>query len=157
MNRDPLSPAVSPRLASRCGTTTFPGAVMATALQRLREAAELLPEGKQCRAHAEGAPSGPGGAPRPNGRLPGGLCGLTIGEVAHRYGRAASTVRGWISAGSLPGAYKLRRREWRVPQAALAEFEDAERHARVRHASRQGKNGALGDWRALKDQEVLSP
>lgn len=46
--------------------------------------------------------------------------GLTVAEVAARTGRAESTVRTWAAEGRLPGAKRLRGREWRIPHAALA-------------------------------------
>jgi hypothetical protein len=54
---------------------------------------------------------------------------LTLEEVADQVHRAPSTVRGWLNAGLVAGAYKLRGRDWRVPPSALAMFlrqQDAE-------------------------------
>src|SRR4051812_42516508 len=48
----------------------------------------------------------------------------TVETIAARYGRAASTVRGWCEAGRFPGAYKLGR-EWRIPAAGVSAFEAA--------------------------------
>jgi excisionase family DNA binding protein len=45
--------------------------------------------------------------------------GLTVADVAERTGRAVSTCRTWCADGRLPGARRLRGREWRVPAAAL--------------------------------------
>jgi excisionase family DNA binding protein len=44
---------------------------------------------------------------------------LTLAEVSSLTHRSESTVRGWLSSGHLPGAYKLRGRAWRVPRASL--------------------------------------
>lgn len=52
---------------------------------------------------------------------------LTVAEVARRFGRAPATVRGWCEEGRLPGAYRFRGKEWRVPQSALEAFEAGER------------------------------
>lgn len=68
----------------------------------------------------------------------------TVEEVASRYSRAPSTVRGWCEAGRFPGAYKLHNREWRIPSAALAAFEAAVRGRAT--ASRRDAQ-SLGDWR----------
>jgi excisionase family DNA binding protein len=78
---------------------------------------------------------------------------LTVAEVAARFGRQRSTVRGWLERGDFPGAYRLHGREWRIPAAALASFEAAARRppgadrepaARL-PAGRQAVN--LGAWR----------
>lgn len=52
---------------------------------------------------------------------------LTVQEVATRFGRDPSTVRLWISQGRFSGAYRFQGREWRIPPAALAAFEEMER------------------------------
>lgn len=126
---------------------------MGATLEGLRKAAMALLPGSSIVLSREVLLEALEGLPVPPAGSPETSVDLSIGQVADRYGRAPSTVRGWINAGSLPGSYRLRGREWRVPPGALAEFEDAERHARVDHASRQGKNGALSDWRALKNTE----
>jgi hypothetical protein len=69
----------------------------------------------------------------------------TVDEIAARYGRAPSTVRGWCEAGRFPGAYKLHDREWRIPAAAVAAFDAAQRD---RPASPRGYPvRSLSDWR----------
>jgi hypothetical protein len=79
---------------------------------------------------------------------------LTVLDLATRFGRRTSTVRGWLERGLFPGAYKfMGGREWRVPRAALDAFEERERkgetdnsgvcgpHARLQRAA------DLGAWR----------
>ena len=68
-----------------------------------------------------------------------GICPTdpTVEEVANRYGRALSTVRGWCEAGRFSGAYKLHDREWRIPAAALEAFDAAGRR-RTPAAGRRG-------------------
>jgi excisionase family DNA binding protein len=56
----------------------------------------------------------------------GRLADLTVQEVGEELGRAASTIRTWAAAGRLPGAYRLRGREWRVPPEALRSLRDSE-------------------------------
>jgi hypothetical protein len=51
----------------------------------------------------------------------------SVEELAARFGRKGSTVREWCEQGLFPGAYKLRDREWRVPLAGIAAFEQKER------------------------------
>ena len=50
-----------------------------------------------------------------------GFRDLSVEEVAKQAGRAPSTVRGWLTTGTLRG-YKLNGRDWRVPPAALADY-----------------------------------
>jgi len=47
---------------------------------------------------------------------------LTVADVARRSRRSRSTILGWLAAGRIPGAYKMRHLGWRVPPAALAAF-----------------------------------
>jgi hypothetical protein len=71
----------------------------------------------------------------------------TVEEIAKRYGRAPSTVRGWCEAGRFSGAYKLHDREWRIPLAAIETFESQER-LRERLTGRRGRGvRSLSDWR----------
>lgn len=51
---------------------------------------------------------------------------LTVDEVAAHFQRSPSTVRGWCSRGELR-AYKLNRRDWRIPRPAIREYEEAQR------------------------------
>lgn len=78
---------------------------------------------------------------------------LTVAQVAARFGRKPSTVRGWVAAGQLPGAYHFRGRERRIPLAAIQAFEDRQRAAppptpkkkpRSRHREPEPD---LGAWR----------
>ncbi|MBA3497088.1 MAG: helix-turn-helix domain-containing protein [Gemmatimonadales bacterium] len=52
---------------------------------------------------------------------------VTIADLATRFGRSPSTVRGWLEHGRFPGAYRFRSREWRIPPAGLDAFEKQER------------------------------
>lgn len=70
----------------------------------------------------------------------------TVEDVAARYRRAPSTVRGWCEAGRFPGAYKLHHREWRIPAAAIEAF-DAERRRDPPSGLGGRRARSLSDWR----------
>jgi hypothetical protein len=76
----------------------------------------------------------------------------TVAEIASRFGRSPSTIRGWLDRGLIPGAYRFQKREWRVPAAALAAFEAAQRpeNAPGKIGPPRGTSAhpvALGAWR----------
>jgi hypothetical protein len=75
----------------------------------------------------------------------------TIAEVAARYGRSPSTVRGWILKGVLTGTYKFQGRETRIPRAALATFEATQRSLAL-GTPRLGlaRKDAAVDWTAYQ-------
>ena len=49
----------------------------------------------------------------------------TCEEAAARYSVTVYTVREWIKAGKLAGAYKINGKGYRVPESALIAFEKA--------------------------------
>jgi excisionase family DNA binding protein len=51
---------------------------------------------------------------------------LTVAQVAKRFGRQGSTVRGWIAARKL-SAYRFEGHELRITRASLAAFEASQR------------------------------
>lgn len=57
---------------------------------------------------------------------------LSVTEVAERWHRGPSTVRGMCEAGELAGAYKFNRREWRIPRESVLAYEAAQRRGEVR-------------------------
>jgi len=72
---------------------------------------------------------------------------FTVGEVARRFHRSASTVRGWCEHGRFEGAYKLNGRDWRIPATAVDAFLAEQRgESRVRR---------LGAWRAVRRPELM--
>ncbi len=85
------------------------------ALLELVEAAETF--AAKLRVLADGA----GGEARTGEDAP----DLTVAEVCVHLRRSASTIRGWLEAGTLHG-YKLpgdaKHAAWRIPPAALAAF-----------------------------------
>lgn len=58
-----------------------------------------------------------GGQPAPETASP--APDLKVEEVAAHFKRSPTTVRAWLDAGLIPGAYKLRGRSWRVPVQGL--------------------------------------
>ena len=127
----------------------------ATLAERLRALAELLPEGGSVTLSrsallelADGAEAtGPSAGSRSS--LPD--VDLTVPEMAELLHRAPSTIRTWLAAGDLPGAYLFRGREWRVPRAAVHALQqrEADRHTRPkrRQAPARSHDGDLGTWR----------
>ena len=77
---------------------------------------------------------------------------LTVAEVAVRFGRQGSTVRGWLERGLIGGAYRFQGREWRIPLASLTAFEADQRTGKTERpsgasATRRGRPVDLGAWR----------
>lgn len=99
-----------------------------TPLDRLRQAVELLPEGASLSLTRETLLEALGPAGDVSNAPPVG--DLTVTELAERFRRNASTIRGWIEIGRFSGAYKLNRRDWRVPLAAVEAYEAQQRGQR---------------------------
>jgi len=79
---------------------------------------------------------------------------LTVKEVATRFGRKPCTVRLWVERGMFSGAYRLHGREWRIPAAALAQFEADARSGVTKYSPanigarpRSQSAPKLSDWR----------
>jgi len=70
---------------------------------------------------------------------------MTVTEAAAHFGRSPSTVRSWLTQGLLRG-YRLRGKAWRVPVAAIGEFEAREREG-TRPDTRSREPADLGAWR----------
>lgn len=76
--------------------------------------------------------------------------GLTCEEVATRLGRSPSTVRSWCAAGLFPGAFRFRRREWRIPVKDLATLTvDTTPPPAVGVDQLRVPKGGLGAWRSM--------
>jgi hypothetical protein len=119
--------------------------------QLLRELAEALPVGAAVSVPREWLLELlEGAAPSP---VPTNVqaADMTIADLALRFRRHASTIRGWLDKGAFAGAYKLRGREWRIPAESLAAFEEAaRREAGIRVAAPKGSRHStpnLADWR----------
>lgn len=104
------------------------GATDAATLERLRKVAELLPVGTSITLTRETLLE----ALKAAADVTTVPIDTTAAELAARFQRSTSTIRGWLEAGRFPGAYKLRGRDWRVPAEAIDAFREQERR---RHAS----------------------
>ena len=108
---------------------------------RLRELAERLPPGGLLTLTRDGllalAAGGDGQASHAVLQAD-----VTVAELATRFHRSASTVRGWCEHGRFEAAYKLNGRDWRIPKRAVDAFL-AEQRGEA-HATR------LGAWRAVR-------
>ena len=84
-----------------------------------------------------------------------GVADMAVREVAEKLGRSVSTVRGWLSAGHIPGAYKFRGKQWRVTRAGLSEFLDRQRNGKgpAGPGVGRGSSANLASWRKLQGQD----
>ncbi len=108
---------------------------------RLRELAERLPQGGSLTLSRDGLLS----LASEHDSDPDQPCGrpdFTIAELAARFYRSPSTIRGWCERGRFEGAYKLNGRDWRVPPAGVDAF----------LAEQRGEQAVarLGAWRAVR-------
>jgi len=108
-------------------------------LAALRELAEQLPEGAALTLPRATLLEALAGVPVRPPATPAGE--LTVADIASHFQRSSSTVRDWIRAGRFSGAFRLNGRDWRVPQAALLAFSEAQRQ--------RGKS-TLGAWRRAR-------
>ena len=73
---------------------------------------------------------------------------LTVEQVAKMLEKSPSTVRNWLAGGEIPGAYRFKGREWRIPPSALERFLDKQRTAPQATATTVGARApALDEWR----------
>lgn len=76
------------------------------------------------------------------------LADLTVSELASELDRSAATIRGWCGSGKIPGAYRLRGREWRIPPSAVRRFLEHEASERNESAGHDVAHPIdLGTWR----------
>src|SRR5713101_6101688 len=72
-----------------------------------------------------------------------GVADLSCADVAAELNRTPGTIRGWCQRGEIAGAYRLNKKEWRIPRASLREYLDA-------HGAKRGEQNAetvdLGSW-----------
>ncbi len=113
---------------------------------RLLELAERLPPGGSLTLTRDGLlelAAGDEGQPDE----PAARADFTIAELAARFHRSASTIRGWCEHSCFEGAYKLNGRDWRVPCAGVDAFLSAQRG--------EPSVSELGTWRAVRRVELL--
>lgn len=72
---------------------------------------------------------------------------LTVRQVAERYERSESTVRGWCARGELSSAFKLHRTAWRIPESALEDFDARQLRGSRSRALGQAESADLATWR----------
>jgi hypothetical protein len=72
---------------------------------------------------------------------------LTVPELAGRFHRSPSTIRGWCEQGRFEGAFKLNGRDWRIPQPAVDAFLAQQRR------QPQVSPVRLSAWRAMRRTE----
>lgn len=70
---------------------------------------------------------------------------LTVPEVAAMFKRSPAAVREWCNCERLPGAYRFRNREWRIPRSAITAMQRDEARA-PREPVRAATD--TGAWRA---------
>ncbi len=76
------------------------------------------------------------------------LADLSVEDAGRVLNRSTSTVRDYCRAGLLPGAYRQRSKEWRIPRSAIRAFQRKE--AEPKQQTRRRVSGDvvdLGAWR----------
>ncbi len=84
-------------------------------------------------------------APEPDA---GALVDLSGAQAGRLLDRKPSTIRNWCGSGLIMGAYRLNRREWRIPREAIRAFQD--RHlAQTAAPIPRRKPVDIGAWRRI--------
>src|SRR2546425_8027727 len=123
-------------------------------LEQLRTAAAALPPGtlvtlpREALLDVLGGRGGDGAAATGGDGSPPVAVDLTVTDLAQRFRRHPSTIRQWLESWRLEG-YKLFGRGWGVPLAAVAAFQDQQRHGRERRNSPALGAPSLADWRTV--------
>jgi len=79
---------------------------------------------------------------------------LSVEAIASLEGKALTTVRTWLNQGDFPGAYKLNRKEWRVPPSSYDEWKENQRRGRTRATKASRSEVNLGSWREVKKKRA---
>jgi excisionase family DNA binding protein len=83
------------------------------------------------------------------------LADLSVEDAGRVLGRSDSTVREYCRANLLPGAYRQRGREWRIPRAAVRAFQRAE--AQPKRTPRRTATGDVVDLGAWREEFANGP
>ncbi len=75
------------------------------------------------------------------------LANLSIEDAGQVLDRSTSTVREYCRSGLLPGAYRQRGREWRIPRGAIRAFQRSEAVPKARPPLLKTEEIDLGAWR----------
>lgn len=75
------------------------------------------------------------------------LSDLSVVGAGQVLARSPSTIREYCRAGLLPGAYRQRGREWRIPRAAIRSFQRAESEPLSKCRPVRAEDVDLGAWR----------
>jgi hypothetical protein len=113
---------------------------------RLRELAERLPPGASLSLTREGLLE-LAGREEDEPDQPQGQRDFTIADLAARFHRSASTIRGWCEHRCFEGAYKLNGRDWRVPVKGVDAFLSKQRG--------EPPLTEFGAWRAVRQVGLL--
>jgi hypothetical protein len=89
------------------------------------------------------APSG-SRAPTPPTRVD-----LSIRDLGRLFEKRPSTVRAWVARGDFPAAYKLHKKEWRIPVSSVEAFQERQRSG-ARADRPAGSESRLSDWRHVR-------
>lgn len=111
-----------------------------TALERLRQAAELLPPGVSVVVPREALLEVLG--PVRGADTASASEMLTVRDVAVRLHRSPSTIRSWVERSEFDGAVKIKGRSWLIPAAAIPTF-----LKRQRAGGSSARTPDLGEWR----------
>lgn len=79
---------------------------------------------------------------------------LSVEAIAQLEGKALTTVRTWLNQGDFPGAYKLNKKEWRVPPAGYDEWKENQRRGRTRMTAVSRSEVRLGSWREVRKKSA---
>lgn len=74
-----------------------------------------------------------------------GVGDLSCADVARELGRTPGCIRGWCARGEIADAYRLNKREWRIPRASLRGY--LAKQAQRKDAAADVGTVNLGSWR----------